>query len=176
MNKESIITLKGPDRIRKRPAVYFGSDDLDGSVMVVRKLIDIFVTEAVLGYSSKIEIEIHKDNSISIRSYDRGLILGEDIVEDKPAWYMLFCEPYYGMDLQNPHAVLYGEHETFSEHRSRSTTVGLDLCCIQYVSRFMHIESVRDGIKKTLVFEKGYSVSELRREQSSESPIHMFIF
>ena len=33
---------------------------------------------------------------------------------------------------------------------------------------FMHIESVRDGIKKTLDFEKGYSVSELRREQSSE--------
>lgn len=178
MDKESIIMLKGPDRVRKRPAVVFFSDGLEGSTMVVKKLIDIFVNEAALGYSSKIEIKIHKDNSISIRSYDRGLILDEDIVEDKPAWYMLFCELYYGVDLKDPHAVLYGKPGTFSKHQLRSTPFGLDLCCIQYVSRFMHIESVRDGIKKTLDFEKGYSVSELRKEQSSESPntyVHFLI-
>lgn len=167
--KEPFITLKGPDKLRKRPAVYFGSDGPDGAVMVVKKLLDIFVTEAVLGYSSKMDVVIGKDDSIRIRSYDRGLILSESMVADKPAWYMLLCTLYYGADLEDPYAALYGRSERCSRYRAQSYS-GFDLCCIQYVSRFMHVEATRDGIKKTLDFERGYSVSDLRKEPSSNPP------
>ena len=158
--------LKGPDRVRKRPAVFFSSDGLDGSVTVVKKLLNIFLIEAALGYSSLLDVVIHKDNSISVRSYDRGFILDESIIENNPAWYMLFCDLYYAFDSEDPHADLYGKAGTFSEYRLLSKG-GFDLCCIQYVSRFMHVESIRDGIKKTVDFGKGYVASDLRKEQSS---------
>lgn len=45
----SINLLKGPDRVRKRPAVVFGSDGIEGAQAAVKTLLDIFVTEAMLG-------------------------------------------------------------------------------------------------------------------------------
>lgn len=183
IDNSKIVVLKGPDRIRKRPAVMFGSDDIEGVILVIKTLLDIFVTEAALGFSSGIDVNVHTDNSISVRSYDRGFALDETIVDGKPAWYQDFCELYCGprepdeeyyFSLGSHHNDLYGRTETSMLKYQADTDHGFDLCCVQYVSEFMHVESIRNGTKKTLDFEKGYSVSDLRKEPSTE-PTSTFI-
>lgn len=183
MDNSTIVVLKGPDRVRKRPAVMFGSDGKEGVISVVKTLLDIFVTEAALGFSSGIDISVHTDNSISVRSYDRGFVLDETIIDGKPAWYQDFCELYCGprepddnycFSLGSHHNDLYGQIETPMPKYQVDTDHGFDLCCVQYVSRFMHVEAIRNGIKKVLDFEKGYSISDLRKEQSAE-PTGTFI-
>ena len=70
MDDDVIVRLKGPDRVRKRPAVIFNSDDAEGVTRAVEMLLDIFITEAALGYSKELSVTIHKDNSICILSKD----------------------------------------------------------------------------------------------------------
>lgn len=172
----SIVPLKGPDRVRKRPAVVFGSEGLDGSVAAVKSLLNIFVIEAALGCSSGIDIAIHEDNSISIRSYDRGFILDETVVDGKPGWYWDFCEIYcgpremdgnYWLGFGSPHCNLYGTTEIKDSKYQPFVDDSFDLCAVQYVSKFMHVEVTRDGIKKILDFEQGFSTSDMHKEKSS---------
>ena len=172
-----IVRLKGPDRVRKRPAVVFDSDGVVGVVYVIKTLLNIFVAEAALGFSAGIHVKVHTDNSISVRSYDRGFILDETIVEGKPVWYQDFCELYCGsresdgeyyFGLGSGHNALYGQEEMAISKYQVDTDHSFDLCCVQYVSKFMHVEATRNGVKKILDFEKGYSVSDLRKEQTTE--------
>lgn len=173
----SIVPLKGPDRVRKRPAVVFGSEGLDGSVKAVRSLLNIFVTEAALGFSFGIDVIIYKDNSISVRSYDRGFILDETIIDGKPGWHQDFCELYCGpreiddnycFSFGTPHSNLYGKTEIKTPKYQVYIDDAFSLCAVQYVSKFMHVEATRDGIKKILDFEKGFSISDMHKEKSSD--------
>lgn len=50
---ESIKKLDGPDRVRKRPAVIFGSDGLDGCEHSVFEIISNSIDEAREGYGKK---------------------------------------------------------------------------------------------------------------------------
>lgn len=171
----SIIFLKGPDRVRKRPQVIF-DDGLDGAVKAIKLLLDIFITESVLGFSRGIDFTIHKDNSISIKSYDRGFALNETLVEGKPAWHYDFCDlPYapresdddYYYYLGCKHNSLYESESPDSEYKT-NVDHNFDLCCVQYASRYMHVEATKAGITNSLDFEKGYSVSALQKENSAE--------
>ena len=181
-DNNSIVALKGPERVRKRPAVMFGSDDMEGVISVIKTLLNIFVTEAARGCSTGIDVNVHHDNSISICSHDRGFLLDETIIDGKPAWYQNFCELYcgpreldenYELFLGCRHSDLYGTDASMPKYYEDADH-GFDLCCVQYVSKFMHVEAIRDGTKKILDFEKGYSISDLRKEPSEE-PTGTFI-
>ena len=51
---ESIVALKGADRVRKRPAVIFGDDGLEGCEHSVFEIISNSIDEAREGYGKKI--------------------------------------------------------------------------------------------------------------------------
>lgn len=183
MENIKIETLKGPERVRKRPAVIFGSDGAEGAATAIKTLLNIFVTEAALGYSKGIDLSILKDSTISVRSYDRGLLLDETIIDGKPGWYQLFCQLYCGprepddeyyIGLGRHHNDLYEKVGTPMPEYQIDCDHCFDLCCVQYASAFMHIEATRDGIKKTLGFEKGCSISDLQKEPSS-APANTYI-
>lgn len=177
MDNSPIVFLKGPERVRKRPCVIFGADGTEGVVSAIKMLLEIFVTEASLGFSSGIDVKIHKDNSVSIRSYDKGLILDETIIDGKPAWHQIFCEMYaaprktdekYYYSLGHKHNNLFGISENELPEFKTDTDNGFNLCCVQYASKYMFVESTREGVKKTLEFKDGFSVSDMRKETTEE--------
>ena len=51
---ESIQTLKGAERVRKRPAVIFGSDGIEGCEHAAFEIISNSIDEASAGYGEKI--------------------------------------------------------------------------------------------------------------------------
>ena len=183
--QEKIVALKGPDRVRKRPAVIFGSDGAEGVETAIKTLLDIFMTEAALGLSSGIDLAIHTDNSVSIRSHDRGFLLDESVIDGKPAWHYVFCEMYSGprqadeeyyYSLGSHHNNLYGQTDTpMGKYQVDSDHI-FDLCSVQYASKFMHVESVHDSYKKKLDFEKGYSVSETKKEITTDNSYTLIHF
>ena len=65
-DNESITMLKGPDKVRKRPGVIFGSDGLDGCAHSVFEIISNSIDEARAGYGSKIVVTRYQDNSIEV--------------------------------------------------------------------------------------------------------------
>ena len=53
---ESISQLKGADRVRKRPAVIFGSDGIEGCQHSVFEILSNSIDEAREGYGDKIVV------------------------------------------------------------------------------------------------------------------------
>ena len=70
---ESIKKLKGADRVRKRPAVIFGSDGLDGCEHSVFEIISNSIDEAREGYGKKIVITRFLDHSVEVQDFGRGI-------------------------------------------------------------------------------------------------------
>ena len=54
-------TLKGADRVRKRPAVIFGSDGIDGCQHSVFEILSNSIDEAREGYGKKLTVTRYSD-------------------------------------------------------------------------------------------------------------------
>ena len=134
----SIQKLEGPDRVRKRPGVIFGSDGLDGCEHSVFEIISNSIDEAREGYGKKIVITYHSDNSIEVQDFGRGCPVDYNSKYDCENWEMVFCEMYAG-----------GKYGT-DEGSNYSTSIGLNglgLCATQYAAEWMDVEVKRDGFK-----------------------------
>ncbi len=65
---DSITSLKGADRVRKRPAVIFGSDGLEGCEHSFFEILSNSIDEAREGYGSLIEVTRFMDRSIEVNA------------------------------------------------------------------------------------------------------------
>lgn len=171
MNEDTIIMLKGPDRVRRRPAVIFGTE---GALGCVRMLLEIFATEAELGHSDGVTLSV-SDGVIDIVSYDRGFMIDTSIHDGRPKWQEIFCELYAGpaypdyeyyQSLGREHNELYGCPDSPFLMKQIDASCGFSLCCVQYASEHMRVDAVRDGVKTTLDFRKGYSVSDAQKSKT----------
>ena len=152
---ESIKSLKGADRVRKRPAVIFGSDGLEGCEHSVFEIMSNSIDEAREGYGNKICVTRFLDGSVEVQDFGRGIPVDYNKNEDKYNWELLFCEMYAGGKYDNG-----GDNYEFS-----LGLIGLGLCATQYASEYMDAEIHTDGYKYTLHFEKGENIGGLKKEK-----------
>lgn len=152
---ESIKSLKGADRVRKRPAVIFGSDGLEGCEHSVFEIMSNSIDEAREGYGNKICVIRFLDGSVEVQDFGRGIPVDYNKNEDKYNWELLFCEMYAGGKYDNG-----GDNYEFSLGLN-----GLGLCATQYASEYMEAEIHTDGYKYTLHFEKGENIGGLKKEK-----------
>ena len=152
---ESIKSLKGADRVRKSPAVIFGSDGLEGCEHSVFEIMSNSIDEAREGYGNKICVTRFLDGSVEVQDFGRGIPVDYNKNEDKYNWELLFCEMYAGGKYDNG-----GDNYEFSLGLN-----GLGLCATQYASEYMDAEIHTDGYKYTLHFEKGENIGGLKKEK-----------
>ncbi|MBQ5764971.1 MAG: DNA topoisomerase [Clostridia bacterium] len=157
-NNESIQKLEGADRVRKRPAVIFGSDGIEGCQHSVFEIISNSIDEAREGYGKKIIVTTYTDGSIEVQDFARGIPVDFNTRENCYNWELLYCEMYAG----GKYNTNDGENYEFSLGLN-----GLGLCSTQYASEYMDVESKRDGYIYTLHFEKGKNVGGLKKEPYS---------
>jgi DNA gyrase subunit B len=150
---ESITMLKGPDKVRKRPGVIFGSDGLDGCEHSVFEIISNSIDEARSGFGNKITITQYTDNSIEVEDFGRGCPVDYNKTEDRFNWELVYCEMYAGGK--------YDENDTTYEYSLGLN--GLGLCATQFSSEYMDVEVCRDGFLYELHFEKGENVGGLKK-------------
>ena len=152
---DSISSLKGADRVRKRPAVIFGSDGLEGCEHSFFEILSNSIDEAREGYGSLIEVTRYMDNSIEVRDHGRGIPLDYNEKEGRYNWELVFCELYAGGKYDNNSGGMYEYSLGLN---------GLGACATQYSSEYMDVTVVRDKTKYTLRFEKGEVVGKLEKE------------
>lgn len=157
-NNESISSLKGADRVRKRPGVIFGSDGIEGCEHSVFEILSNSIDEAREGHGNVIKVTRYKDNSIQIEDKGRGIPVDYNSKEEKFNWELLFCELYAGGKYNNVNQQNYEYSLGLN---------GLGLCSTQYASEYMDVEIKRDGFIYTLHFEKGENIGGLHKEQYS---------
>ncbi len=152
---DSITILKGADRVRKRPAVIFGSDSIEGCQHSVFEILSNSIDEAREGYGTEIVVTRYEDNSVEIEDHGRGIPVDYNENEGRYNWDLTFCELYAGGKYNNSE----GENYEYSLGLN-----GLGLCATQYASQWMDAEIKRDGFKYTLHFEKGENIGGLKKE------------
>ncbi len=143
---ESISSLKGADRVRKRPGVIFGSDGLEGCEHAVFEILSNSIDEAREGHGTEITVTRYGDGSIEVADMGRGIPVEWNEGEQRYNWELVFCELYAGGKYKNNE----GENYEFSLGLN-----GLGTCATQYASEYMDVTIVRDGFEYSLHFEKG---------------------
>ncbi len=152
---ESISSLKGADRVRKRPAVIFGSDGIEGCQHSAFEILSNSIDEAREGFGKEIIVTLFDDNSIEVEDYGRGIPVDFNKNENKFNWELVFCELYAGGKYNNSSAQNYEYSLGLN---------GLGLCSTQYSSEYMDVEIKRDGFIYSLHFEKGENIGGLKKE------------
>lgn len=153
---DSIKALKGAEQVRKRPAVIFGSDGIEGCEHSVFEILSNSIDEAREGHGKEILLTCYSDGSIEVEDHGRGIPVGYNKSEERFNWELVFCELYAGGKYDNEDSEVY----TFSLGLN-----GLGLSATQFSSEYMDAEIKRDGKKYSLHFEKGENIGGLKEEK-----------
>ena len=152
-NEQSIKSLKGAERVRKRPAVIFGSDDLIGCQHSFIEILANSVDEAREGFGNKIIVKKYLDLSIEVEDFGRGVPLGYNEKEKRWNWELVFCELYAGGKYEN--------NEGNSAYEFSLGLNGLGATATQYSSEYMSVKSYSNRMCSEMNFKRGEAKGKL---------------
>ena len=151
---DSIKKLKGADRVRKRPAVIFGSDGLEGCEHSIFEIVSNSIDEAREGHGKKIIVTRFLDKSVEVQDFGRGIPVDYNAREKCYNWELVFCDLYAG-----------GKYDT-NDGGSYEYSLGLNglgLCAPQYASEYMEAEIHTGGYCYELKFKAGKIDGEMKK-------------
>ena len=151
---DSIASLKGADRVRKRPAVIFGSDGLEGCEHAVFEILSNAIDEAREGHGDTIIVTRYLDHSIEVEDFGRGCPVDWNEAEGRYNWELVFCELYAGGKYQN---------NAGGDYEYSLGLNGLGACATQYASKYFDAVIRRDGYRYDLHFAHGELVGEMKK-------------
>ena len=151
---DSIKKLEGADRVRKKPAVIFGSDGIEGCEHSVFEIISNSIDEAREGFGNKIVVTRFLDKSVEVQDYGRGIPVDYNNKEKCYNWELVFCDLYAG-----------GKYDTNNggSYEYSLGTNGLGLCATQYASEYMEAEIHTGGFCYELNFKRGKINGEMKK-------------
>ena len=155
-DNQSITMLKGADRVRKLPAVIFGSDGLEGCEHSYFEILSNAVDEAREGHGSEIITTVFADRSLMVEDFGRGVPLDFNETEGRYNWELVYCELYAGGK--------YDNNDSGAAYEFSLGLNGLGACATQYSSEYMDVTSYSGGVASSIHFKKGEPVSELIKE------------
>jgi topoisomerase-4 subunit B len=150
--EDNIRSLDWKEHIRLRPGMYIGKlgDGAaadDGIYILVKEVVDNCIDEFVMGNGKRIDIKV-KDGKVSVRDYGRGIPLGK-VVE-------VVSKMNTG-----------GKYDSKAFKKSVGLN-GVGTKAVNALSSYFMLYAVRDGQKKTAIFERGELVSETPIEATDE--------
>ena len=151
---QSIKSLKGAERVRQKPAVMFGSDDIVGCQHTFIEILANSVDEAREGYGDKIIVKKYLDLSLEVEDFGRGVPLGYNEKEKRWNWELVFCELYAGGK--------YDNNNGDSAYEYSLGTNGLGATATQYTSEYMNVKSYNGKTLSEMNFKSGNPKGELQ--------------
>ena len=135
-----IEVLTGLEPVRKRPGMY---TDTSRPNHLVQEVLDNSVDEAISGHASKIEVILHKDNSVTVVDNGRGMPVDKHPGEKLPGVEVILTRLHAGSKFSN------------KNYKFSGGLHGVGVSIVNALSKKLEVTIKRDGKEFQMSFKNG---------------------